>query len=234
MWLRIASHDFYVSRGNTMNSPVIKVALCDDHRMLRDALAGVLAAEPGFEVVGSASDGVAVIELVRDQAPDVLVLDISMPGMSGIEVAKRLRAMKLPVRILALSAYTDRSFVQEMLKAGVAGYITKEGAAPELIRAIRQVAAGNSYLSADITRVLANVAVADARRTAPPISVLGAREQQVLRLIAEGRRSADIAQAMNITVATVEVHRRNIMHKLDLHTVADLTRYALREGMTQL
>ena len=213
---------------------MITVALCDDHRMLRDALAGILAAESDIEVVGAASDGVAVIELVRKHAPDVLVLDISMPGMSGIDVARRLREMHSPVRILALSAYSDRSFVQEMLKAGAAGYITKDGAATELTQAIRQVAAGKTYLSPDITSVLADAAVTDARRPPPPISLLSRREQQVLGFIAGGLRSADIAERLDIALATVDVHRRNIMRKLDMHTVAELTRYAVREGMVQL
>jgi DNA-binding NarL/FixJ family response regulator len=217
-----------------MSAPTIKVALCDDHRMLRDALAGILATEPDIEVIGAASDGEALLTLVRARAPDVLVLDISMPGMSGIEVAQRLREMNSPAKILALSAYSDRGFVQEMLRAGAAGYITKDGAATELTQAIRQVAAGKTYLSPSITSVLANAAVDDARNPLPAASLLSVREQQVLGYIAGGMRSADIAERLDIALATVDVHRRNIMRKLDMHTVAELTRYAVREGMVRL
>ena len=193
----------------------IRVALCDDHRMLRDALTAMLVAEGDIEVVGTASDGEAILEVVRAQAPDVLVLDISMDGMGGVEVAQRLQRMNSPVKILALSAYSDRHFVQEMLKAGVAGYLTKAGATTDLIRAIRDTAAGKTYLS-------------------PQPAVLSPREHQVLCLIAEGMRSIDVAERIGIAVATVEVHRRNVMRKLDLHNIADLTRYAVRSGMTKL
>ena len=142
--------------------------------------------------------------------------------------------MKLRVKILALSAYDDQRFVQEMLKAGATGYLTKAGAATELTRAIRDVAAGKTYISPEVTDMLVNAIVSDARQSTTPGATLSAREQEVLRLIAEGHRSADIAQRMDIAVATVEVHRRNIMRKLDMHTVADLTRYALREGIVRL
>jgi two-component system NarL family response regulator len=212
----------------------IRVALGDDHRMLRDALAGILDAEPDIEVVGTASDGEAIIELVRVQAPDVLVLDIAMPGMSGIDVARRLREMKVKVKILALSAYDDRRFVQEMLQAGAAGYLTKAGAATDLTRAIRDVAAGKTYLSSEASGVLVESLVGAAPGIDPPGSVLSVRERQVLQFVAEGMRSAAIAEHIGVAVATVEVHRRNIMRKLNMHTVAQLTRYAMREGMTKL
>ena len=212
----------------------IRVALGDDHRMLRDALAGILDAEPDIEVVGMASDGEGIIELVRTQAPDVLVLDIAMPGMDGIAVAQRLRELRAPVKILALSAYDGRRFVQEMMRAGAAGYITKSAAATDLTHAIREVAAGKHYLSAEITGVLVDSLISNSRGDETPASALSAREQTVLRLVAEGMRSAEIGERMNIAVSTVEVHRRNIMRKLDMHTVAELTRYAVREGITGL
>jgi two-component system NarL family response regulator len=202
--------------------------------MLRDGLAAVLAAEPDIEVVGVASDGEAIIDLVQQLTPDVLVLDISMPGMSGIEVARRLHNMKASVKILALSAYDAGHYVKEMLKAGGAGYLTKASATTELTRAIREVDAGNTYLSPEITSGLLERVVADARSGGAPAGVLSAREQEVVRCVAGGLRSAEIAQRLGIAVATVEVHRRNIMRKLDLHSVADLTRYAMREGMTGL
>ncbi len=211
----------------------IRVALCDDHRMLRDALTAMLVAEGDIEVVGTAGDGEAILEVVRAQAPDVLVLDISMDGMGGVEVAQRLQRMNSPVKILALSAYSDRHFVQEMLKAGVAGYLTKAGATTDLIRAIRDTAAGKTYLSPDIAGVLVASIVTETPSVPQP-AVLSPREHQVLCLIAEGMRSIDVAERIGIAVATVEVHRRNVMRKLDLHNIADLTRYAVRSGMTKL
>ena len=155
-----------------------------------------------------------------------------MPGMNGIDVAQRLLGMNTAVKILALSAYCMRHYVQEMLKAGTIGYITKTGAATDLTRAIREVTAGKTYLSADIASGLVDTVISDARRSTPRTRVLSERERQVLRLVADGLRSTDIALRIGITVATVEVHRRNIMRKLDLHTVVALTRYALREGIT--
>lgn len=211
----------------------IRVALCDDHRMLRDALAGILAVEPDIEVIGAASVGEAIIKIVCALAPDVLVLDISMPGITGMEVTQRLRELKASVKVLALSAYGDRKFVEEMLKAGAAGYITKASATIDLTKAIRDVFAGRTYLSADITDVLLEFIVTDARRTEPTANALGPRERQVLSLIAEGSRSIEIAQRLGIAVATVKVHRRNIMGKLDMHTIAELTRFAIREGLVK-
>jgi DNA-binding NarL/FixJ family response regulator len=201
--------------------------------MLRDALADILAAEPDIEVIGTASSGEAIIEIVRALAPDVLVLDISMPGITGIEVTQRLREMKASVKVLALSAYGERKFVEAMLKAGAAGYITKASAASDLTNAICDVFAGRTHLSADITDVLLESIVTDARRTEPTAHALGPRERQVLIQIAEGSRSIEIAQRLGIAVATVEVHRRNIMGKLDIHTIAELTRFAVREGLVK-
>jgi DNA-binding NarL/FixJ family response regulator len=212
----------------------IRIVMGDDHIMLRDALAGILAAEPDMEVVGAASDGEAIVELVRTQAPDVLVLDIALPGMSGIVVAQRLREMQASVKILALSAYDSRRFVEEMMRAGAVGYITKSNAATDLTRAIREVAAGKNYLSSDVAGVLVDSLLSGNRGSDIPASALSVRELSVLRLVSEGLRSADIADRMSIAVSTVEVHRRNIMRKLDMHTVAELTRYAVREGITGL
>lgn len=214
----------------------VRVALIDDHKMLREALRALLAAEPGIEVVGEAGSGREALVLARRLVPQVLVLDNGLPDMTGIDVARRLRADLSPVRILALSEHTDRRVVQEMLKAGAAGYVTKTAAGEELVRAIRAVASGQSFLSPEVARtVLGDYACAcGAEHHAPPPTCLGARERDVLRLIAEGEHSPSIAAHLGIAVATVDVHRRNLMRKLDLHTVAKLTKYAVREGLTSL
>jgi two-component system NarL family response regulator len=212
----------------------IRVALADDHRMFREALAGTLAAEPDIEIVGQADNGRAGIELVQSARPDVLVLDIAMPDMNGLEVAQRLRACCPEVKVLALSGYADKRFVQEMLRAGAAGYVVKTAAGAELVLAIRAVAKAQHYLSPEITGAVLGDYRNASPSAAPPANVLGRRERQVLALIAEGQRSPAIAARLKISVATVDGHRRNIKRKLGLHTVADLTRYAVREGLVSL
>lgn len=214
----------------------ISVALVDDHRMLREALHALLAEEEDIEVVGEAGSGREALALVSRLAPQVLVLDNGLPDMTGIDVARRLRAELSAVRVLVLSEHSDRRVVQEMLKAGAAGYVTKNAAGEELLRAIRAVAAGHSFLSPEVARtVLSDYACAcGGGQHAPPPTCLGARERDVLRLIADGERSTGIAARLGIAVSTVDVHRRNLMRKLDLHTVAKLTKYAVREGLSSL
>lgn len=208
----------------------ITVLLADDHRLVREALRSALAQEADIRVVAEVGEGAAAIESVRSLQPDVAVLDIGLPDLNGIEVAARVQALHLPTRIVALSAYSDKRFVTEMLRAGAAAYVSKSAAGTELVVAIRAVAAGGSYLSPDVAGAL----VAEVRGAEPDGQTrLGRREREVLRLIAEGERSAAIADALHISAATVEVHRRNIMRKLGLHTVAELTRYAVREGIVQ-
>jgi two-component system NarL family response regulator len=214
----------------------IRIVLADDHRMLRDALVGMLATEADLEVVAVAGDGTSAFDLVGQHVPDVLVVDVGMPDMNGVEVAQRVRACFPTVRILALSGYTDKRFVEEMFKAGAVGYVTKAAAANDLSRAVREVASGKSYLCPEVTgTMLRNLSrTATAISTAPPLSVLTVREREVLKRLADGERSSFIAEHMNIALATVEVHRRNLMRKLDLHTIAELTKYAIREGLSSV
>jgi len=212
----------------------IRVVLADDHRMLRDALVMVLGRETDIEVAGVADDGPAALARARECVPDVMVLDIAMPGMNGVEVARCLHSEFPQIRILVLSAYTDKRFVQESLKAGAAGYVPKAAAATELPRAIRAVASGQNYLSPEITSAVVSQFAPDGNDSPPVAPALSAREREVLRLVAEGVRTPAIARRLGITEATVEVHRRNVMRKLDLRTVAELTKYAVREGLTSL
>jgi DNA-binding NarL/FixJ family response regulator len=212
----------------------IRIAVADDHRMLVDALIAVLASEPDLQVVGVAHDGPTTLTLVQNEAPDVLVLDISMPGINGVDVARQLHKEHPKVKVLALSAYLDKRFVQEMLKAGAMGYVTKTAALTDLPRAIRAVAGGQNFLSAEITSAVVGELAPAGAAVAPPLSALSPREREVLRLVADGVRTAEIARRLGITEATIEVHRRNVMHKLELRTVAQLTKYAVREGLTSL
>lgn len=206
----------------------INVVLVDDHRLLREALRDTLAREDDVQVVGETGQGLQAIEWVREKQPDVVVLDIGLPDLNGIEVAARIHESRADTRIVALSAYSDKRFVNEMLRAGAAAFVSKASAGTELVVAIRAAAAGDSYLSPDVAAALAAQVRSEATE---PEARLGRREREVLRLVAQGLRSPAIAETLHMSVATVDVHRRNIMRKLDLHTVADLTRYAIREGI---
>jgi DNA-binding NarL/FixJ family response regulator len=197
--------------------------------MVREALREVLMKVADMEVVGEAGDAQQCLQLAGQLAPDVIVLDIRLPDLNGIEVASRLRDAGNGARIVALSAFSDKRFVTEMLRSGASAYVTKSAAGTELESAIRAVAAGQGYFSPEI----AGAMVADVRG-AGSAPALSGREAEVLRLIAEGIRSPEIASRLQITVATVEVHRRNLMRKLGMRTVAELTKHAIREGMVAL
>ena len=200
--------------------------------MVREALRDVLTRMPDVDVVGEAGTGAEALATAERVNPDVVVLDISLPDLSGIDVATRLRESVHPPRIVALSAFADKRFVKAMLRAGASAYVAKSAAGTELVQAIRAVAAGQGYFSPEIAGTVA----ADMRNqsAANESACLTRRECEVLRLIAEGRRSASIADQLHVSVATIEVHRRNIMRKLGLRTVAELTKYAIREGLAPL
>ena len=209
----------------------VRVLLADDHRLLRELLRELLQKEPDIEVVGEASSGSEVMEKVSALSPDLVVLDIGMPGLNGIDAMAELAQRHPGVKVVCLSRYSDRRYVRAMLMAGAAGYVVKSAAGTELLRAIRAAAAGQCYLCPE-----AAVAVVDDVKAtggaAGGLAALGKRERQVLQLLAEGNRSSSIADRLSISVATVDTHRRNIMRKLDLHTVAELTKFAIREGVT--
>lgn len=206
----------------------IRLAIAEDQRMMRELLTAILVREPDFQVVAQASSGSEALSLAERLRPDVMVLDIGLPDLDGIEVARNLRKSLPALRLLALSVHAERHVVQQMLRAGAHGYVVKTSALDELVLAIRAVAQGKLYLSPEITR---EALPEDALEEGAP---LGSRERQVLALLAEGKRSSDIAERLGISAATVEAHRRNIMRKLGLHTVAELTKYAIRKGLTSL
>jgi two-component system NarL family response regulator len=208
----------------------IRVAIAEDQRMIREAFVATLARERDIAMIGEATTGPEAIELACSLRPDVLVLDIGLPELDGIGVAKELRARRSEVRVLALSIHTDRHYVIEMLKAGAQGYIVKSGALAELAQAIRTVTQEKLYLSPEVARA----ALGDQLSSAPGrVGQLGVRERQVLALLADGKHSREIAEQLHISLSTVEAHRRNIMRKLDLHTIAELTRFAIREGLAR-
>jgi two-component system NarL family response regulator len=207
----------------------IRLMLADDHRMFREALRAQMNTETGIEIVAESGNGEETISGVDQAHPDVLVLDIALPDMSGVEVARRVLKNHPTLRIVVLSGYADRMFVNEMLKAGARAYVVKSAGTAELISAIHAVMAGHLFLSPEIT--LAAVEGNAAPGDAPPISVLGGREREVLRLLAKGMQSTEIAEKLGISTATVKSHRRNIKHKLNINSTAELTRYAIREGL---
>jgi len=199
--------------------------------MLREALCALIANNGEFRVVGDAGSGREAIRLAKRLVPEVLVLDDRLPDLSGLEVAHRLRAVGSPTRILALCDHNDRQSGQRMLRSGLSGYVSEGVSARELTHAIRSVARGAHYA----TSVLAKHGTGGASvasEVPPSAGCLGTREREVLRLVAEGAHSSAIASRLGIAVGTVDVHRRNLMRKLNLHTVATLTRYAIREGLT--
>jgi DNA-binding NarL/FixJ family response regulator len=205
--------------------------LAEDHRMFREAVRIPLAAEPDMEIVAETSSGAETLLEVARILPDVLVLDVALPDMSGIEVARQVSMQHCDVRIVALSGYIDRLFVEEMFKSGALAYVVKSAGVEELIDAIRAVMKGDRFVSQDISNLLLQPLHGAGNSGAPPVTVLGKREREVLRLLADGHSSAAIAEALEIAASTVGVHRRNIRHKLGLHTTAELTRYAIREGV---
>lgn len=216
---------------------MITVLLADDHRIVCDALKEALEKEPGVQVVGMAADGRAAVRMTRDLKPDVVILDVTMPELSGIEAAKQIREHSPQTRIIALSMHSDRRYVTGMLTAGASGYLVKDCAFEELALAVRTVSDGRIYLSPRIAGGVVDalrLAVAPGPEPGGSTAELSAREREVLQLVAEGHKVREIAARLHVSVKTVETHRRQIMSKLGIDSVAGLTKYAIREGLTSL
>jgi DNA-binding NarL/FixJ family response regulator len=217
----------------TTTRSAIRVVLVDDHMLMREGLRALLADDPDLEVVGEAANGRDALHLVRELAPDVVVMDISMRDLNGIDATREIRSRAGATRVVALSTFADRRFVLGMLDAGASGYVVKTAAAADLKRAIVAAAASHCFLSPEIAGVVV-AARSDAAPSKLPPSKVGKREREIVQLVAEGRSSADIAARMHISPATVDTHRRNVMRKLGLHSIAELTRWAIREGLTSV
>jgi two-component system NarL family response regulator len=213
----------------------VRILLVDDHQMMRDGLRSILDLEDDLDVVGEAANGYEALEMAKTLRPDVVVMDIGMKDLNGIDATRQIKERNPQAQVIALSTYSDESYVLSMLQAGASGYVIKDDAVEEMRRAIRAVADGHHYLSPQIAgSVVASQLRGSSTEGASTATVLAPRERQILQLLAEGHTSSEIAQRLHIATTTVESHRRNIMKKLGLHSVAELTKYAIREGLTSL
>lgn len=211
-----------------------RILLVDDHAIVRAGLKLLLESQPDFSVVGEAAGGQEAIRAVKEMRPDLILMDVAMPGVNGLEATRRIKAEHPKVQILALTMHENEQYFFQMLHAGAAGYVIK-GAPPEdLIEAIRSVTRGEAYLSPPLTRRLLDDYLGRVKEGLPADDPLTEREREVLRLIAEGLTSKEIADRLNISPHTVERHRANAMTKLDLHNRAELIRYAIRKGLIHL
>lgn len=213
----------------------IRIILADDHEVVRDGLCSLIDREKDMDVIAQAINGRQTVELAKELHPNVIVMDISMPDLNGIEATRQIVADEPGIKIVALSMHSDRGFVAEMLKAGAAGYVPKDRPGKEVIAAIRTVVKKGVYLPPSLASLVVEGFVRhppDAQ--AGVFTVLTAREREVLQLLAEGKSIKQVAGLLHVSISTVETHRRNIMDKLEIYSVAELTKYAIREGLTSL
>jgi two-component system response regulator NreC len=213
---------------------MIRVLLADDHKILRQGLRTLLEQEADIDVVGEADNGRASVKLAGELAPDVVIMDVAMPDLNGIDATHRITEADPGARVLALSMHSDGRYVKGMLQAGARGYILKDCASEELTRAIRTVMAGQVYVSPGVTGVIVNDYVRQLSAATGAPATLSQREREVLQLLAEGASTAAIAADLHLSVKTIETHRKRIMDKLELRSIAELTKYAIREGITAL
>jgi DNA-binding NarL/FixJ family response regulator len=206
----------------------IRILLADDHAVVRQGFKMILAEQPDMEIIGEAGNGREAVELAERLRPDVVVMDVAMPELNGIEATRRLRESMPHTRVVALSMHKDSVYVREILRAGARGYLLKDSMAADLVSAVRTVAAGEGYLSPGVS----NAVLDDYRRhVTDPIDLLTSREREVLQMLAEGKTNKEIASVLNLSVYTVDAHRGRIMEKLNLHSINELVRFAVRNGL---
>ncbi len=214
----------------------IRLLLVDDHVMIRDGLKALLEKEPNMDVVGEAGNGQDAVKLAATAAAHIVIMDVVMPELNGIEASRKILKTNPGIRVIGLSGHSSSVFVRQMLKAGVSAYVLKSRAFEELTLAVREVMAGRNYLSPDITKGVIDeyTSLSSLVHEHPVFVALTEREREILQLLTEGRSTKEAAYKLSISMKTVETHRRNIMEKLHLHSVADLTKYAIREGITSV
>ena len=212
----------------------VRIMLADDHKIVRESFRALLEVEPSFQVVGDVGDGMEAVRVALELKPDVIVMDITMPNLNGPGATSRILSQLPNTRIIALSMHTHHQFVSSMLTAGVSGYVLKSCKAKELITAIRMVASGKTYFSAGINVDAAHPVKPLQTASTPPLSRLSDREREVLKLLADGHETREIALALIMSEKTVATHRQHIMEKLGIATIAGLTKYAIREGISTI
>ena len=213
----------------------IKVIIADDHKIMRNGLKSMLEKQRDIEIIAEASDGRTTVELAIKLKPDVIIMDIAMPDMNGIEATRQIIGKSPKIKVIALSMHSDKQFILEMLNAGASGYLLKDCAFHELINAIHSVASNRSYLSPEIADVMIKeFKHVITKESLSVFSLLTSRERQVLQLIAEGKTTKEIAYTLKVSTKTIETYRQQIMYKLDIHSIAGLTKYAVREGLTSI
>ncbi len=207
---------------------MIRILLADDHMLVRQGFKMILSAQPDMQIVGEAGNGREAVELAEKLQPDLVIMDVTMPELNGIEATRRLVTIAPRARVLALSMHKDSVYVREILRAGARGYLLKDSADADLIAAVRAVAKGEGYLSPAVSEAV----LTDYRRhVTDPLDLLTTREREVLQMIAEGKTNKEIATSLNLSVYTVEAHRGRVMEKLNLHSTGELVRFALRNGL---
>jgi DNA-binding NarL/FixJ family response regulator len=211
----------------------IRILLADDHNILRDGMRLLLERQPGFLVVGEAADGRGTLQLAEDQRPDVVIMDIAMPNMNGIEATRRIVEKHPQIGVVILSMHHDESYVLRSLKAGAKGYLLKDSLRSDMVEAIRAAAQGRSYFTRKVSRILQEDYVREMERRGvdDTYELLTDREREILQLVAEGRTNKEVAALLNVSLTTVETHRTHILQKLDLHSVPELILYAVRKGI---
>lgn len=212
----------------------VRILLVDDHHMIREGLRSLLESDTGFEIVGEADNGRRAVELAAEVKPDVVIMDVAMPTLNGVEATQRILQNAPGTKVVALSMHTDRQYVGRMLEAGACGYVLKDSAFEELAVAIETVLSGRTYLCPRVASVVVDSYVRKPAEGKDTVARLTPREREVLQLTAEGHSTKEIAFSLHVSVKTIETHRRNIMEKLDIHSVAELTKYAVRLGLTSL
>ena len=216
----------------------IRILIADDHKIVCDGLKALLEAQPEMEIVAQAANGREAVKLTHKQKPDMVIMDVAMPDLNGLEAVRQILLAHPRIKVIALSMHADRRYVTGMLSAGASGYILKHCAFEELVRAIHIVLSNQVYLSPAIAGIvvneLAQSRASRSRQSPSAAQSLTSREREVLQLIAEGHNARDIAQRLHLSVKTIETHRRQMMEKLGIHSVADLTKFAIREGLTSL
>ncbi|MBI5409564.1 MAG: response regulator transcription factor [Nitrospirae bacterium] len=211
----------------------LRIILADDHKIMREGLRTLLEKQDDFLIIAEAGNGRTTVKLAEEHNPDLVVMDTVMPDLNGIEATRQIIARNPKIKIIALSMHSDKQFVMQMLKAGASGYILKDCAFKELVYAIQSVVDGYIYLSPRINTILLKERVFEHKEVnASAFAALSNREREVLQLIAEGRSTKEIAETLFVSVKTIETHRQQIMSKLNIHSIAGLTKYAIREGLT--